>query len=145
MGTRADFYVGRGADAEWLGSVGMDGYPSGVFGPDCDDLPAELDEAGWRAYVARHIASEGHGTTPDQGWPWPWDDSGTTDYAYAFDDGSVWASNFGSEWFNPAEEPEDDLPETAAFPDMTARKNVTYGPRSGAIFLSVRPGSGDQA
>jgi hypothetical protein len=30
MGTRADFYVGRGKDAEWLGSVAFDGYPSGT-------------------------------------------------------------------------------------------------------------------
>lgn len=26
MGTRADFYIGRGPDAEWLGSVAWDGY-----------------------------------------------------------------------------------------------------------------------
>jgi len=26
MGTRADFYVGMGKDAEWLGSVAWDGY-----------------------------------------------------------------------------------------------------------------------
>ena len=26
MGTRADFYIGSGKDAEWLGSVAFDGY-----------------------------------------------------------------------------------------------------------------------
>jgi hypothetical protein len=30
MGTRADFYVGRGGQAEWLGSIAWDGYPSGI-------------------------------------------------------------------------------------------------------------------
>jgi hypothetical protein len=39
MGTRADFYVGRGPDAEWLGSVAMDGYPSGVFGAPTLNCP----------------------------------------------------------------------------------------------------------
>ena len=27
MGTRADFYVGRGEKAEWVGSIAMDGVP----------------------------------------------------------------------------------------------------------------------
>jgi hypothetical protein len=31
MGTRADFYIGRGTEAEWLGSVAWDGYPGGVI------------------------------------------------------------------------------------------------------------------
>lgn len=30
MSTRADFYVGRGAEAEWIGSISWDGYPDGV-------------------------------------------------------------------------------------------------------------------
>ena len=30
MGTRADFYIGRGAEAEWLGSIAWDGYPGGI-------------------------------------------------------------------------------------------------------------------
>ncbi len=31
MGTRADFYIGRGEKAEWLGSVAWDGYPTGIL------------------------------------------------------------------------------------------------------------------
>jgi hypothetical protein len=30
MGTRADFYVGRGASAEWIGSMARDGYPDTI-------------------------------------------------------------------------------------------------------------------
>ena len=33
MGTRADFYVGRGESAEWLGSVAWDGNPRGIDDP----------------------------------------------------------------------------------------------------------------
>jgi hypothetical protein len=31
MGTRADFYVGRGETAEYLGSIAWDGYPDGLM------------------------------------------------------------------------------------------------------------------
>jgi len=31
MGTRADFYVGIGPEAEWVGSIAYDGYPDGVI------------------------------------------------------------------------------------------------------------------
>lgn len=30
MGTRADFYVGRGEAAQWVGSIAWDGYPDGI-------------------------------------------------------------------------------------------------------------------
>ena len=30
MGTPADFCLGRGEKAEWIGSVAMDAYPSGI-------------------------------------------------------------------------------------------------------------------
>lgn len=48
MGTRADFYVGKGPNAEWLGSTAMDGYPEGIFHKDnlrlsthAEGLPAD--------------------------------------------------------------------------------------------------------
>ena len=83
MGTRADFYVGRDpATMEWLGSIAMDGYPEGN--------PAEVlncwTEDDYRRRVAEMLRRETHATTPDQGWPWPWVDSGKTDFAYAFDE-----------------------------------------------------------
>lgn len=31
MGTRADFYVGTGANAEWLGSIAYDGHPDTIY------------------------------------------------------------------------------------------------------------------
>jgi hypothetical protein len=71
------------------------------------------------------------------GWPWPWSTSSTTDYAYAFDDGAVHASCFGGAWFNPAEGEEPDSADgaKAEFPDMSARKAVAYGNRSGVIVV----------
>jgi len=42
MGTRADFYVGRGKTAEWLGSIAWDGYPAGLW-PNKDTATAKAD------------------------------------------------------------------------------------------------------
>lgn len=136
MGTRADFYVGRGAQAEWLGSIAWDGYPEGL---DRDGLLTATTVEQFREAVAAELAERRDATLPDQGWPWPWNDSGTTDYAYAFDGGAVHASGFGGAWFNPlvkSDEDDEDDGEKAVFPDMSARKNVAHGgARSGIILV----------
>lgn len=135
MGTRADFYNGRGRDAQWLGSIAWDGYPEGV---PAELLGEDVSEK-WLEGVAGFLSGRDDATTPDRGWPWPWDDSSTTDFAYAFDDGKVWVSNFGTKWIEAASyksltgEELEALPETAVFPDMSDEKNVTFGRRSGVI------------
>lgn len=137
MGTRADFYVGRGPDAEWLGSIAWDGHPDSI---DIDVLRS-TSEAVYRANVARFLGGRDDSTLPERGWPWPWNDSGTTDYAYALGDGAVWASSFGRPWFKVDPEveefgePEDADGEPAVFPDMTERKNVRYDRGSGVIII----------
>lgn len=157
MGTRADFYVGRGLSAEWLGSIAWDGYPDGIP----DQIRRATDEAVFRAEVAAFLQREESATKPEDGWPWPWEDSRTTDYAYAFDSGEVFASCFGHPWFNAARgeppeppEPGDDddslvvgelltagtHPAVAKveFPDMSARRRVTFGKRSGLIVIGLK-------
>lgn len=132
MGTRADFYVGRGVDAEWLGSYAWDGHPDSLS----HSIVTATAEQAFRDAVFDELVGRDDGTIPEQGWPWPWNDSHTTDYTYAFDDGKVWGSNFGGDWFDPQDEPLDDTSEhTATFPDMSARQNVNFGKRSGAIFI----------
>ena len=134
MGTRADFYIGRGKDAEWLGSIAWDGYPGGL---DTPQLLASTAEPHYRSEVEKFLARRNDATLPADGWPWPWTDSRTTDYAYAFDGGRTWASAYGTEWF-PANEPEpevEDRPKVGAFPDMTEKQNVTFGKRSGIIVI----------
>ena len=138
MGTRADFYVGRGPQAEWLGSIAFDGYPDGTPEP----VLSVASEKDWREAVYRLLAEDDSASAPGHGWPWPWDDSRTTDYAYAFDGGQVWASSFGHEWFRPDPEAEncgepEDSPKSAVFPDMSRFKNVAYDKRSGLIIVSA--------
>ncbi|AKQ59706.1 hypothetical protein ACR55_01836 [Bordetella hinzii] len=138
MGTRADFYVGRGDKAEWLGSVAWDGYPDGF---ERDGLLNASTEQQFREAVADELASRLDGTTPEMGWPWPWEDSHTTDYAYAFDFGKVYGS-CGDHWFDAHavstgagddETAADDTP--VKYPNMTAIQNVDFGSRSGVIFI----------
>jgi len=136
MGTRADFYVGRGVDAEWLGSIAWDGYPEGI--PEA--IRETTSERRFRKLVEKFILDREDGTQVSQGWPWPWEDSLLTDFAYAFDGRAVWASCFGYEWFKANRKT---MPpfysgvsqKVAVFPNMKAIQSVTFGERSGVIIL----------
>jgi hypothetical protein len=137
MGTRADFYVGVGSEAEWLGSIAWDGDPEGIP----PSIKRARGDADYRAAVERFLGARDDATKPADGWPWPWDDSALTDYAYAFTTDGVAASRFGTQWFDP-DKPQPELenaPKTAVFPNMAARKRVTFGKRSGAIFIQGAP------
>jgi hypothetical protein len=159
MGTRADFYVGRGEQAEWLGSIAWDGYPDGIsltsaeretrFGistakhydwPNGEHLFDAATELEFRERVRQFFANREDITLPEQGWPWPWETSHTTDYSYAFDAGTVYACCFGHRWYranDPALNEDETEGKEAVFPDMTARQNVTFGKRSGVMVLGV--------
>jgi hypothetical protein len=120
MGTRADFYVGCGPNAEWLGSIAWDGYQFAEH-PDEHELMQAKSEPQFRQAVSDLLHSTEDSTTPEQGWPWPWKTSATTDYVYWFMDGHVrWAT------FDNAHD----------WPDMSAKANVTLGPRSGLIIVA---------
>lgn len=125
MGTRADFYIGRGQDAEWLGSVAWDGdewcRAWGDNGWEAADSALTLAKTAdeFRAAVAAIEAARDDFTTPADGWPWPWDDSNATDYAYVFYDGSVKIPRVDVSWF----------------PNMAARRNMQWGDKSGLVML----------
>lgn len=132
MGTRADFYVGTGPTAEWLGSLAWDGNRiDGASKPElgeryyddsaaCWAIKSAANEAEYRAAVSRLLSLNDDATLPAQGWPWPWENSHTTDYAYAFVDGACKTFPWGKgvEW-----------------PDMSDRSNFTLGKRSGVIVV----------
>lgn len=144
MGTRADFYLGRGADAEWLGSIAWDGYPSGVR-----EVLAAKSEKDFRSALAS-LATREDWTSPELGWPWPWKDSCTTDFAYAFDDGRAWWSCFGSRYndggiaaYEAYEErdldDDGDEENEEIFPDMTKRMNPALGTPRDSMMVFVAP------
>lgn len=86
MGTRADFYVGKGKQAKWIGSIAWDGYRDGI---DAEVLNATTEDEFVSAITA-FFDGRDDVTTPDMGWPWPWDDSSVTDCSYWFFEGQVW-------------------------------------------------------
>jgi hypothetical protein len=141
MGTRADFYIGRGEYAHWLGSIAWDGYPSGI---DESVLTATSEDEFFGA-LYQFMKDRPDRTWAYRGWPWPWEDSSTTDYAYAFDGGKVWASCFGHEWFLASEgekesEDDDETPsgKTAVFPQMKTDNHAPAGTkRAGNLVFGV--------
>ena len=149
MGTRADFYVGKGKDAEWIGSTAWGGYRDGI---DEAVLNAHT-ESDFRSAIEAFFAPRNDVTRPADGWPWPWNTSKTSDCSYWFFEGRCWDAQ-GSpdvyvpcdeqqpEWGNDDEEELQDKwlanREQIDFPDMSERKNVTYGQRSGLIVLTAR-------
>lgn len=145
MGTRADFYVGIGKEAEWLGSIPWDGYPSGIS----ENLLKSQTLEEYKQNVNKFFATEKGVSRPEDGWPWPWENSRLTDYTYAFNDGKVVVSHFGSKWFDPLkEEPEEGKEwdykidptkdeSRVEFPDMTKAQKVTFGDRSGLIVMTM--------
>jgi hypothetical protein len=142
MGTRADFYIGRGKDAKWIGSTGWDGYPHGITPksgkwPDGQSLFESPSEEDFTARLALFFAGRDDVTLPERGWPWPWPNSQTTDYAYAFDGGEVWASCFGGAWFDPREkEPDDDDSEKVAeFPEFSKERMAPVGSKASGVTL----------
>ena len=140
MGTRADFYVGKGEDSEWLGSIAWDGDLYGIP----DEILDAFEETDYRREVVKFLKGRDDGTFPEQGWPWPWKDSHTTDCAYTFFKGNVWASSFGHGWglvkkLKNIPDPDDRekfCTEPCIFPDMKDRQNVTLGKRSGVTLIS---------
>jgi hypothetical protein len=134
MGTRADFYVGRGEHSEWLGSVGYDGYPESIPNTIFD---ARKEEE-FRTRVVEFLSQQESSTFPSDGWPWPWQSSHLTDFVYAFENIRVFASHFATEWFDPHEPVPniDELPKVVIFPDMSKMKHrELFGPHSGIMAI----------
>lgn len=154
MGTSADFYVGKGKNAEWLGSIAWDGYRDGIAGY----ILKAKTETNFRKAVTVFFSKRDDVCLPAQGWPWPWDDSGTSDCSYWFFDGKCWDVHGAymadggcgaGDVFLPCDAAESeftdedgyftksvlDTLQPVEYPDMSKRKRVTDG---GFIILTAR-------
>lgn len=144
MGTRADFYVGT----EWLGSLAFDGYrvhemeekhaaKSADHGC-CWRIKTAKSEDEFRAAVSELLSINDDATVPTHGWPWPWDDSRTTDRAYIFDGSATRSYAWGKEIVTGDDEAEGPEP-AAGWPNMKAMQNVVIGTkRDGVIVVTAR-------
>ena len=143
MGTRADFYVGSGKSAEWLGSIAFDGYRihdmtkeasfKSLDSAECWEIKSATSETAFRNAVERLLQMNDDATLPADGWPWPWEDSCTTDYAYCFADGACKPFSWGRPIIEGADEDHEEP--KAEWPNMKEHQNVTYGPRSGVMVF----------
>jgi hypothetical protein len=95
MPTGADLYIGDQDRAEWLGSYMYDGEPWFL----AKEIVLARGVQEYREAVSNHLVQRNDATLSYQGWPWPWNSSRTTDYAYTWKDGALWGSNFGKPWF----------------------------------------------
>ncbi|MFE6611559.1 hypothetical protein [Amycolatopsis sp. NPDC057786] len=103
--TTHDFYLGRGPDADWLGSVRL-GTRNGRW---LDEITRARSAGGFITLVAlflrtAEIHEAGEVTLGNHAWPWPWPTSHGTDYVYAFDTDAVWTARRGDRWSLRADE-----------------------------------------
>jgi len=132
MGTRADFYVGKGLEAEWIGSVAFDGY---MWDKDKEtDIATASTEIEFREAVKKELDSRDDATTVDMGWPWPWEDSCTTDYAYCYTEDGVEAFIFGRPVYDEENEAE---PPKAEWPEMKGYSAEAGSRRSGIMMFGA--------
>ncbi|MEV6906000.1 hypothetical protein [Amycolatopsis sp. NPDC051071] len=97
--TTHDFYLGRGPDADWLGSLRL-GVPDGRW---FDEITRSRSAGGFITLVtfflrSAEIHEAGEVTFGNRVWPWPWPTSHGTDYVHAFDTGAVWTARRGDRW-----------------------------------------------
>lgn len=161
MGTRADFYIGRGKNAQWLGSIAFDGNSDAIT-PNSEEteelwtgytrhkdakwpknghlFDSETEEQ-FKERLARFFRYRTDVTLPEQGWPWPWENSNTTDYAYAFDGGKVFGTRFGHGWWPAHEEPteDNDHPKDIEWPDMSTSDQAPLGSNRSGVILVTAP------
>ena len=124
MGTKADFYVGRGPTAKWVGSVKYDGY-TWVEKPKCALMNAKTEKQFLAAVTKLPKTEEYYFIEVKNGWPWPWSDSGTTDYAYFFQDGKVYVSSWDAQCYPPVEYVDGSA--QSWFPDMAPQRGRIRG------------------
>ncbi len=84
MGTKADFYVGIGPDAEWLGSI----FKEGDVWHIPLDILIQINQTMFEELTLELLSSK-DSVIADRGdkWHHPWADSRVTDYSYMFDPG----------------------------------------------------------
>lgn len=78
---KADFYVGMGRDALWVGSVSK----SGEIWDMSIDILIQVNKTMYEELAVEYINFyDGIVANHVCQWPWPWADSKMTDYSYIF-------------------------------------------------------------
>ena len=97
MGTKADFYIKRGEELEWRGSIEWEGNE--------DKIPNNIlqarSELEFQESLDFFFKTRKDIITPDMPWPWHWDSSKFTDFTYIMweEKGKVVISHFNSQTY----------------------------------------------
>ncbi|MFI5593668.1 hypothetical protein ACIA5G_52200 [Amycolatopsis sp. NPDC051758] len=144
--TTHDFYLGRGADAEWVASIDLNHCAcTSLAGIERVGTAEEFRRRVERLGDAVHRDEIGYATSPPLSiWSWLWPTSHGTDLTYAFDNGAVWTCQRGQRWSaragqyippGPGESPVVFPPgrDTCGYTGIDAADTVTrrYGPLLG--------------
>ncbi len=131
MGTRADFYIQHNSKLskeDWIGSLAWGGYPAGL--PDA--IMKATDAPTFRHAVTEFAQGRTDFTSADEGWPWPWDSSRMTDYAYVF---LPHAATVGINYWGGRRQ----------WPAMSSMMNVQWGVQSGLLLPVSKRRGGERA
>ncbi len=97
---KADFYVGTGRKADWIGSVNRCGEIWAISTP----ILLQVNRTMYEEMVIEYINfCEGVVANHVCQWPWEWQDSRMTDYSYIFvpDHAKVYMSIEGGDLLDP--------------------------------------------
>jgi hypothetical protein len=94
MSSKADFYIKRGNELEWQGSI--------MWGGNERSIPTSItqscSELEFTMALTYFLDGKKDAVRPPTRWPWHWHSSKMTDYAYIMipEKGAVYISNFNS-------------------------------------------------
>ncbi|HEY4024270.1 MAG TPA: hypothetical protein VGM75_36680 [Pseudonocardiaceae bacterium] len=141
MGTRSDFYVGTGTDAEWIGSLQFGCHPDALlkdwYGHAA--LTARTHNA-YREAVDQLLftwAVNGLGAAhrARYGWPWPWNTSHCNDWVLTFADSIEDSADGGK----PADTDADTARETGVATGSAAARGIYLTAGGGSIWHYLDP------
>lgn len=102
-------------------------------------LRVAFTEELFRIAISVILMGRDDATRPEQGWPWPWEDSATTDYAYCLNDGKVEVYCFGRPVTFDSDgrsvDEAEQAPKRTDWRNMRDVQKVTLGERSGLIVF----------
>src|SRR6184192_2715234 len=105
MSTKADFYIRQGTHTEWIGSLERDCDPETLKKLSSGEAVFQSrDVDSYRGSVTRLLNKweddqRGFSHFPEDGWPWLWPDSTTSDWGYVLHSDHVDAIA-GSDWLS---------------------------------------------
>lgn len=148
MGTRCDFYtVNDTKKLVWVGSYGWDGNPGGV--QEMMGIHKSTSQGNYVKRIVDYLKANDGYIAGEDGWPWPWETSATTDYYYIFHEDKVYVGAWGGELVeiniylkheDSICEEEDGFEEYFSgvkfeLPDMSKIQKVDYGKGSGIMVF----------